>query len=625
MITKPWEKFWEKTRDWFWQNLKPRPRHGTNTLSIDRDGRYSKNEGITAVKRVVFCSFVFLLGMVVSLMLYDKIELPFSNPWDIKGPVAAIKYNPHNDILRFVLVVAFPSIFLLALTLNKYVRGLCISKVARFGSVENNKKKRKSAELLVYLLLFSALLVQGGNTYRVQPLDTFHEGETLGPAIDYLNGEIPYKDFVFIHGVFHEPLRSVLAFKLFGQSIGSLRTLESLLGIVTLCLFTYTLHVLFKRNIHFTSISFGCLMVVNYLYPAKIIWYITYIEIPLLLFLIVAVKIRGVITETDQGIRRIRTHLLLFFFTFIPTLSFANSIDRGFFLSTAATLYSIGIYWVFIRKTDWKYLVSLLAGYVFGLVCVGMAIRWAFYDFVQYVVVLLRYEPLMNGYVYPFLRAEFLLPVLLLSITLYWLTGRFIETYWNQGRQFFNASKIFYVTHFLELLLFILAVFYFRRALGRADGAHLGGVTFAICILGGYVVMKHFTGPFFERRKRKQLLLTVASVFVLGFFFTVATPAVDWKNWYRFPLAFRDEAFIPMSYQPAIVYLKKGLGHDEDFLTLTSEASWYYFLDKPCPIRFALIYQAMPHFYQEEIVRTLKSRNIKYVPVSYTHLTLPTN
>lgn len=59
--------------------------------------------------------------------------------------------------------------------------------------------------------------------------------------------------------------------------------------------------------------------------------------------------------------------------------------------------------------------------------------------------------------------------------------------------------------------------------------------------------------------------------------------------------------------------MKANLGDDEEFLTLTSEASWYYFLNKPCPIRFGVIYQAMPPFYQEGIVSSLKKGSVKFV------------
>ena len=46
---------------------------------------------------------------------------------------------------------------------------------------------------------------------------------------------------------------------------------------------------------------------------------------------------------------------------------------------------------------------------------------------------------------------------------------------------------------------------------------------------------------------------------------------------------------------------------------MTSEASWYYFIRKPCPIRFPIVWFAMPYFYQSEIVEDLKKSRVKYI------------
>jgi len=63
----------------------------------------------------------------------------------------------------------------------------------------------------------------------------------------------------------------------------------------------------------------------------------------------------------------------------------------------------------------------------------------------------------------------------------------------------------------------------------------------------------------------------------------------------------------------AVRFLKERMAPDEGFLTMTSEPIWYYLLDKPSPIRFQSIYQAMPPFYQEEVVSDLRRSNVKFV------------
>ncbi len=52
---------------------------------------------------------------------------------------------------------------------------------------------------------------------------------------------------------------------------------------------------------------------------------------------------------------------------------------------------------------------------------------------------------------------------------------------------------------------------------------------------------------------------------------------------------------------------------------MTSEAAWYYFLERPSPTRFPIVWFAMPHFYQQEIVEDLEEKNVKYILMSNAH------
>lgn len=571
------------------------------------------------IKKYGVLIFAFTVSTGVAMSIYDKLTLPFSNPWNIIGPLATLKYNPHNDILRFLVFITIPSMVYIVFCFNKYIRAWFAADKSHGRSSGNIGKDNPLLKYIVWALVLSALLLAAGNTYRSQSLDTFHEGETLGPAIDYLNGKVPYRDTIFIHGVFHEPLRSVLAFKIFGQSIAAFRSLESLLAIITLALFFWTLYVLYSKDINYTAISFGLLMIVNYFRPFGAIFYVSYIEIPFLLVLICAIQIHNIIETNRIASCRKRLSILLFLFTLIPTASFANSIDRGFFLCTAAGLYSFAVYLLFLRKDGVKQILPLLGGFVLGVLLVGFAIKWSYYDFLKYVSVLLRYEPLMNGMVYPLDDVKFLSPVLLISIILYWLTYRIVKLTTEDERGFVKKARGAFLVYFMEILLLLFSVFYFRRVLGRADTAHLSGVIFPIAILTLYVLTKHYISPAMQRRRNGYRVISVVAVSVLMVFFVLKIPRVDWGRWYKLPLAVPDEEFIPQNYLETISYLRMNLNAEDEFLTLTSEASWYYFLNKPCPIRFAVIYQAMPPFYQTEIVDTLRKRNVKFVLYKNDH------
>jgi hypothetical protein len=87
----------------------------------------------------------------------------------------------------------------------------------------------------------------------------------------------------------------------------------------------------------------------------------------------------------------------------------------------------------------------------------------------------------------------------------------------------------------------------------------------------------------------------------------------------NFPLRIADEQFIPPRYRPAIHYLQSNLEADETILTLTSEASWYYFIDRPAPTRFPVVWFATTEAFQREMVADLPNEKVKYVIYQSTY------
>lgn len=571
--------------------------------------------------RILALTAIFALSFGIGLLFVDQIKLPFSNPWNIKGPLAAKAYNPNNDVVRFLFLVFLPSICLTLCSMNKKQRTFLARKFEPPPSFNLKEKKSTPFNLLLILLLLVALFFSTGNTYRDFPLDTFHEGETLGPAIDYVHGKIPYKETVFIHGPFSDPLRAVLAFKLFGQSIGALRTLDAVLGIIMPFTFLIMLFFLFARNIPYTALAFSLFLLINHFRPLGILLTIGPCNIPLLLFIMIAAMMRDKISF--HGHLKHPPHGLLFFFTFFPTLAFSCSIDRGLFLVTAATLSLCGIYFLLMRGCrSIKGIMSILGGYTAGVVVFGFAIKGAYASSVSYISTLLQYEGLFNGFIYPYRDIRFLVPVIVVAGFLFWLMARLISdwaTNWvTKGVGFKETVRHFFASHFMEIVLLLLVGCYYRRALGRSDLAHLSGVLTPMFILGVLIASRHYLLPYLQHNGLHRKLLPPLSVLLIGGYLVFALPGTNWARFYRFPLDLPDAAFIPQSYVETAEYLKERLKAEDRFLTLTSEAGWYYFLDTPCPSRFNVIYQAMPPFYQDEIISDLK-KNVKYVLYKNDH------
>ena len=65
-----------------------------------------------------------------------------------------------------------------------------------------------------------------------------------------------------------------------------------------------------------------------------------------------------------------------------------------------------------------------------------------------------------------------------------------------------------------------------------------------------------------------------------------------------------------------VSFLRQNLSPEERFYTLSDELSIYYFVGKPCPVRFPLLdLVAKNEQYQREIIADLEIHNVKYVVV----------
>ncbi len=86
---------------------------------------------------------------------------------------------------------------------------------------------------------------------------------------------------------------------------------------------------------------------------------------------------------------------------------------------------------------------------------------------------------------------------------------------------------------------------------------------------------------------------------------------IDLKK--NFPIHEPDRQFLTSEYAEAANFLNRNLGKNETFYTLTSEAAFYYLVERPCPTRFLLLFYAAPVPNQEELLRDLDSHRVKYL------------
>lgn len=572
--------------------------------------------------RIYLLALIFIISIITSFIIAQHIYLPFKNPWDIMGLLPAIKYNPFNNIIRFILLVVFPSFLLFLVGISRKAKNIFFSNnLQTLCKKPLNDIKTKTTSNYRYLFFAGSLIVciiVGiciPTYYSEGKFDTFHEGESLGTSISWISGKLPYKDYIFVHGIFQDPLRAVVAYKLFGKSIGSVRTLESIIKICTILLFFVFVLKIFNGNYGYAYLLFLLFLFLILSKPPFIIFMPR--DVTTFAFLYVTSSLYFDLVAAIN-ISKLKNAVNIILFSFLPIASFCYSIDRGFYiLATYCILCPIIFYSCFQKKLTFYFCVCVGLGLLFGTLFMGVLLRWEFRAFFDFVFLTFpKYKELMDGMVYPLTlsRPYLMLPIFLISLALYCMTYRYMQ-FLHKSDTIFNNTWNYLQTHFMEICLLMMSIFYFRNALGRAEDTHVRYSSAIIVILWTYILLQHF-GHLFTLRipnSRKYitaLIIVVVAIVVVRSLFEITDKKLLIEN---FPLKISDSSFISSNYASTISFLKENLNDDESFFTMTSEASWYYFIDKCCPTRFPVVWFAMPPFYQREIVSDLQQGNVKFI------------
>lgn len=561
---------------------------------------------------IVLRAVIFYIAFVFALWCRNAITLPFSNPSGIVGVLSQLRQNPGDNTLHYVFVVI-----------------IAAAAVGIFDYFWTKRRRQMEfvpvptltvpwlPRLLAMLCAIGLVVLVVGERYTWHsqvPLDTFHEGETLGPAVHWEHGEAPYRDFVIVHGPFQDPLRAELAFTLFGRSIAASRTLESLLEIAAMCLFA----LLIFRVLDWDPVL-GVLGTVGlFLFicskPFATGFTIPHRDITLYLFLFSAISLYRLLRQGSARRQKLRMLGLFFMSSAIPLASFAYSVDRGLYLTVGAMLTIPLLHWMFVKRLDVSYLAAMAAGTVAGVLVLGLSIRWAFSEFLAHVFGVLP-DLLGLGFSlpYPFESIFGIVPLLLTAFNASWLTHQLVAECLHM-QSIRKGVRQFAENTFVEVLLFALSVVFYRSALGRAGLDHIYYSSGLIFLLTSVILIRHIWGEtIVQFSARYSLRFAIGLMLAMGATILYLMPGLHTSLWFRFPLGAPDDEAIRPNYRHTIAYLRDSLSTDSQFLTLTSEGVWEYFIGRPSPTRFPIVYYAMPTRYQEELIKDMELRHVDYV------------
>lgn len=585
--------------------------------------------------------YIFLFTFAAVWVVWEQIKLPFSNPAEVVSYLPTIGYNPMSNMLRFAAAVLLPPLACLV-----YWWAVRRQK-------DWSKRLQRSARLryslagivvaLGVLLSLGMAIVHGstnpGNnpvdpysaSYRYAQVDTFHEGETLGPAISYADPSLkPYKDFVVIHGVLQDPLRTVWAFKLFGQSIGASRAMAVVLLMATFVLFYFLLVLLFKGDL--VRSSLGVLVFAALTLPPATIpyWrdYIIGIQLPFrdiatILFIACAVaafrlylnKRRRWAAAMSAGVG------------FLAVAGFANSLDRALYVAILSVVWLVMMLAITGRKNYLKGVLSWFGlGAVAGFGVLYLALKGEFVDFIRYIADITKHKELLDGMPFarpgPEISLVLLVVAAFISLTLFWLvhnlsgplSGR--KSLGEKTRKVVAVLQKVIIEHHTLILLGITALIFMRSALGRAMIDH-----FFYAVQWTWLFLIYFVLAYvFPLRKKigfAASFLAMAGLLLMTAVYAAQVKSIDIAA-DTFPVNVKDKDLVRPDYLETANFLKQNLRGEETFMTLTSEGIWYYLVGKPSPVQYPIIWYAFTKPERTQLARDLEqNENIKYLVTNH--------
>jgi hypothetical protein len=471
--------------------------------------------------------------------------------------------------------------------------------------------------------------------------DPFHEGESLGAALSAMDHQVPYRDYFFFHGVFQDPLRSALAFKWFGRSIGAARTLESLIKIGTWILLSLFLARVFRANRPFAYLALisTAVLSVPFLFdvgvepfivphsPENIIgvfqrwesWFSGFHWIILsgrdlltAAFLLSFLPILGQANEGPPVKRPLAFFLCVLCFTGIPLLALGHSVDRGIYLTAASLLFSVWFFFSCFNRPGSRgvFLGGVLSGWACGALLLGLALQWNYGGFMDFVFgVLPRYKMMTDGLPYPIREPRFAFVMILLAFYFFRLTLDLLRSSPRKNGSLAERLRIFLLERGTQTLLLLLAVFCFRNVLERPVEDHLAYSSIWLYLLV-LLDLFHSFGDRLNERSLKMIGGLIGAVLIGLCLYRLAA----FGQWERnFPLKRDDASFLSEDRKQVVAFMRKELREGEPFFALTNDPSWYYLLDRPSPTPYPCLWVAAPMDFQRKVVESLERKKIRLI------------
>jgi len=566
-------------------------------------------------------SIVFLIvsfSLIIVTFLWDQIFVPLNNPKGIIGPLSIQDYNPLNDTIRYILFITLPALlfFTSKIIINKKkfsIKEILFEKLDKSENSHSNKYFIIPSLFFFFVIIFEFLSLNLFN-YR---LDTFHDGDFLTPAYNYLFMNKLWLSSYTVHGGsdFFYP---IIMWKILGlNTIGAARfsfyfliLLLKFLSIIFSYQLTKNLYLKRCTKLFFFIILSSILISMSSFTVPLNYSYFSYRDIYILLFLIFFMQL--FINDSFKL-------SILISITLISTISALMHIDTGFYINFILLSY---IFYLFILKKYKEIFVIFLSLFIFWLLIIYFISFEEFKAFLDHSISMIFSLDLMHGLKYPtpffsINESEYGTRAtrgLLLQLT----AGLFVINYLFLGKKKISSSKkIFFV--FLYLVSFIM----YKNGLGRSDSNHLRMSADFPILINIFFILNYFF-IFFEKKILNKSLFSFKffaflSAIYLSSFYLLNISKYNFNNMINYKknfltyINYKDENFIDSKTIKFVNYYKKLNEESSCIQIFTFDLAIPYLLKKPSCTKYFSSWLASSTVKQNDYVKNLITVDPKYI------------
>jgi hypothetical protein len=559
---------------------------------------------------------LIIISLFFVTFLWDKIRIPYDQTNLIQGEFFQKKYNPINEILRFLLFVFIPLfVFLISylkfnnnetLKVNPYSREFFLRK--KILIFNDSKIINKITFILLTIITFDFLIIDF--KLHIFELDIFHEGTPLVPPTNYFFKNSFWLSTLYDYGFGGNNLGLLMSKITDHHSIGSIRFAKLFLIFLNKILLVFicrklSINLNFDKNIKgifFILLSLLIVGFINYTAPA-----ISYYPPRTCIFLLF------ILFTVDTLISKNSSFLNAFIVGIFSLVSILWWIDIGIYIN--AIIIIVCIYLILQKeylKICYIFTGILSAWFIFLIYFPLNEIKEFFYQ-IKFILSISGY---LLGIEYPTpFSAHSIRETKALLFVIF--SGIFVIIL-----NFNKKINLDFSTKIIISVLFISSIIFFQTSMMRSDAPHIKASS------GSYMFIFYFGLLYFIFYNLQKLKFMIyfkkfSSNYILimfvGFFLISNLNILNISNIFNFKknihtlIYAEDKLFLNNDYKKFLKYYSEISKNDECVQILSDDVSLPYLLKKPSCTQFFIPAHILIGWNENKFIEQIKKSKSNFI------------